>query len=226
MTVAATGGSTNAALHLPAMAHEAASSSTCSDVGEIFSQTPYIAPEAAGNMSPRICSTPAVSRCDEACSRAVSARRLLTVTGKTDPQNLEKVKFNTDQDASAPPGTRSRRPAASSRSRATSAPTGAIVKVARFEEPTVSSAGRVFDNEKPASRRQQRAPTRKRGSRYPSRAQGRPGMREMLSDGRRRLRPGHGRTRLRSSRRPVSARTRGFCIGHVGRKQRLAVRSR
>jgi dihydroxy-acid dehydratase len=45
--VAATGGSTNAALHLPAIANEAGISFTIDDVGEVFARTPLI-----GNLRP------------------------------------------------------------------------------------------------------------------------------------------------------------------------------
>jgi dihydroxy-acid dehydratase len=45
--VAATGGSTNAALHLPAMANEAGIRFTIDDVGEVFARTPLI-----GNLRP------------------------------------------------------------------------------------------------------------------------------------------------------------------------------
>ena len=38
--VAATGGSTNAALHLPALANEAGITFTLDDVGEVFARTP------------------------------------------------------------------------------------------------------------------------------------------------------------------------------------------
>src|ERR1044072_2142266 len=41
--VAASGGSTNAALHLPAIAHEAGISFDLFEVAEIFRRTPYIA---------------------------------------------------------------------------------------------------------------------------------------------------------------------------------------
>ena len=43
MAVAATGGSTNAALHLPAIAHEAGIHFDLSDVGKVFQRTPLIA---------------------------------------------------------------------------------------------------------------------------------------------------------------------------------------
>ncbi len=45
--VAATGGSTNAALHLPAIANEAGIKFTIDDVGEVFARTPLI-----GNLGP------------------------------------------------------------------------------------------------------------------------------------------------------------------------------
>ena len=47
LVVAATGGSTNAALHLPAIANEAGIKFTLRDVVEIYKSTPYI-----GDMSP------------------------------------------------------------------------------------------------------------------------------------------------------------------------------
>src|SRR5205085_9425899 len=43
VVVAATGGSTNGALHLPAMAHECGIEFTLRDVAQIAARTPYIA---------------------------------------------------------------------------------------------------------------------------------------------------------------------------------------
>jgi dihydroxy-acid dehydratase len=60
--VSATGGSTNAAIHLPAIAHEAGIKFDLFDVA-IFEKTPYRRFEAGGNMSPRTCSRPAAFRC-------------------------------------------------------------------------------------------------------------------------------------------------------------------
>src|SRR5687767_13238584 len=97
MTVAATGGSTNAALHLPAMANEAGISFDLFDVGEIFKKTPYI-----GDLKPG--GKYVAKDLFEAGGIPLVLKALLdggylhgdvmTVTGRTMGENLEKVKFN------------------------------------------------------------------------------------------------------------------------------------
>ena len=63
--VAATGGSTNGALHLPAMAHEAGIEFDLFDVAEIFKiNAVHRRPQARrASMSPRTCTRPAASTC-------------------------------------------------------------------------------------------------------------------------------------------------------------------
>ena len=51
--MAATGGSTNAGLHLPAIAHEAGIRFTLDDVAEVFARTPLIADLQPGGTLPR-----------------------------------------------------------------------------------------------------------------------------------------------------------------------------
>src|SRR3569623_2139702 len=106
MTVAATGGSTNAALHLPAMAHEAGIDFDLIDVGEIFRKTPYI-----GDLNPGDKYVAKVLF--EAGGIPLGMKALLdggflhgdcmTVTGKTIAENLKKVKFIQHQDVIRPP---------------------------------------------------------------------------------------------------------------------------
>src|SRR3954454_5451684 len=101
MTVAATGGSTNAALHLPAMAHEAGIEFDLFHVGEIFRKTPYI-----GDLKPA--GKYVAKDLFDAGGIPLVMKALLeggylhgdcmTVTGKTIAENLENVKFNTEQD--------------------------------------------------------------------------------------------------------------------------------
>jgi dihydroxy-acid dehydratase len=71
--VAATGGSTNAALHLPAMANEAGIAFDLFDVAEIFKRTPYLASlKPGGKYVARTCGKPAASRCSCALSWMVA----------------------------------------------------------------------------------------------------------------------------------------------------------
>ena len=100
MVVAATGGSTNAALHLPAMANEAGIKFDLFDVAEIFKKTPYIASLKPGGKY-------VAKDMWEAGGVPMLMRTLLdagllhgdcmTVTGKTVAENLKDVKFNPDQ---------------------------------------------------------------------------------------------------------------------------------
>src|SRR6201747_1627536 len=98
--VAATGGSTNAALHLPAMANEAGIKFDLFDVAEIFRSTPYLASLKPGGQF-------VAKDMWEAGGVPMLMRALLdggflhgdcmTVTGKTSAENLKDVKFNPDQ---------------------------------------------------------------------------------------------------------------------------------
>src|SRR5579859_2323886 len=100
MVVAATGGSTNAALHLPAMANEAGIAFDLFDVAEIFRRTPYLASLKPGGAY-------VAKDMWEAGGVPMLMRTLLdggylhgecmTVTGKTVAENLKDVKFDHDQ---------------------------------------------------------------------------------------------------------------------------------
>ncbi len=99
--VAATGGSTNAALHLPAIAHECGIEFTLFDVAEIFKKTPYIADLKPGGRY-------VAKDMFEAGGVPILMKTLLdhgylhgdcmTVTGRTIAENLKSVKWNPDQD--------------------------------------------------------------------------------------------------------------------------------
>src|SRR5437764_4912328 len=112
--VAASGGSTNAALHLPAIAHECGLSFDLFDVAEVFKRTPYVADlkpsgryvakdlfEAGG--VPLLMKT--------LLDHGFLHGECLTVTGRSLAENLQRVKENKDQDVvrprdQAPPATR------------------------------------------------------------------------------------------------------------------------
>src|SRR5215475_1525627 len=105
MIVAATGGSTNAALHLPAMANEAGIEFDLFYVAEIFRKTPYLASLKPGGQY-------VAKDMWEAGGVPMLMRALLdagllhgdcmTVTGKTVAENLKDLKFNPDQKVIVP----------------------------------------------------------------------------------------------------------------------------
>src|ERR1700680_2678639 len=104
-TVAASGGSTNAALHLPAIAHECGIEFTLFDVAEVFKRTPYIADLKPGGRY-------VAKDLFEAGGVPLLMKTLLdhgflhgncmTVTGRTVAENLKRVKWNKDQDVVRP----------------------------------------------------------------------------------------------------------------------------
>jgi dihydroxy-acid dehydratase len=103
--VAASGGSTNAALHLPAIAHECGIEFSLFDVAKVFERTPYVADlKPAGRY--------VAKDVFEAGGIPLLMKTLLdhgflhggcmTVTGRTMAQNLKSVKWNPDQDVIRP----------------------------------------------------------------------------------------------------------------------------
>ncbi len=221
MTVAATGGSTNAALHLPAMAHEAGIEFDLFDVGEIFRRTPYI-----GDLKPA--GKYVAKDLFDAGGIPLVMKALLeggylhgdcmTVTGKTIAENLEKVKFNTEQDV-----VRTTKNPISPTGGVVSlkgnlAPDGAIVKVAGLKSQRFVGPARVFDNEE-ACFEAVNTRTYKEGEvlviRYEG-PKGGPGMREMLSTTAALYGQGMGDKVALITDGRFSGATRGFCIGHVG----------
>jgi dihydroxy-acid dehydratase len=221
MTVAATGGSTNAALHLPAMAHEAGIEFDIFDVGEIFKNTPYI-----GDLKPG--GKYVAKDLFDAGGIPLVMKALLeggylhgdcmTVTGKTVAENLENVKFNTDQDVIrsttnpiAPTG-------GVVSLKGNLAPDGAIVKVAGLKSQRFVGPARVFDTEEKCFEAVNNR-TYKEGEvlviRYEG-PKGGPGMREMLSTTAALYGQGMGDKVALITDGRFSGATRGFCIGHVG----------
>ena len=104
--VAATGGSTNAALHLPAIAHEAGIDFDLHAVAKIFRKTPYIADlKPAGKYIAKdlyeIGGVPVVMRA--LLDGGYLHGECITVTGKTIAENLSEVRLPEDQDVDASP---------------------------------------------------------------------------------------------------------------------------
>lgn len=221
MTVAATGGSTNAALHLPAMAHEAGIDFDLFDVGEIFRKTPYI-----GDLKPG--GKYVAKDLFEAGGIPLVMKALLeggflhgdcmTVTGKTVAENLAKVKFNTEQDVIRATTNPISPTGGVVSLRGNLAPDGAIVKVAGLKNLRFVGPARVFDTEEKCFECVEKREY-KEGDvlviRYEG-PKGGPGMREMLSTTAALYGQGMGDKVALITDGRFSGATRGFCIGHVG----------
>ena len=219
--VAATGGSTNAALHLPAMAHEAGIKFTLQDVARIFKKTPYIADLMPGGKYTatdmyKVGGVSVVIK--ELLDNGLLNGDCLTVTGKTLKQNVRGVKFPKNQDvvyrikdAITPTG-------GVVGLKGSLAPDGAIVKVAGMQSLVFRGPARVFDCEETAFEAVVSDKV-KEGDviiiRYEG-PKGGPGMREMLSTTAALYGKGMGEKVALITDGRFSGGTRGFCIGHVG----------
>ncbi len=219
--VAATGGSTNAALHLPAMAHEAGIEMDLFDVAEIFKTTPYMADLKPGGqyVAKDMYEAGGVYMLMKSLLReGLLHGNCMTVTGRTLGENIDEVTWNPDQkviyDAKAPimptggvVGLRG-----------SLAPDGAIVKVAGMDRLQFSGPAQVFDCEEDAFAAVENRAINE-GSviviRYEG-PKGGPGMREMLSTTAALYGQGMGEKVALITDGRFSGATRGFCIGHVG----------
>src|SRR6185369_4679869 len=186
MTVAATGGSTNAALHLPAMAHEAGIDFDLFAVAEIFKRTPYIADLKPGGkyVAKDVFDIGGVPQILKALlDGGLLHGDCITATGRTMKQNLEKVKFNTNQRVVYPVSNPLSKTGGVVGLKGSLAPEGAIVKVAGMKKLQFRGPVRVFDCEEDAFAAVE-AKSYKEGEviviRYVG-PKGGPGMREMLS---------------------------------------------
>lgn len=219
--VAATGGSTNAALHLPAMANEAGIDFDLHDVAEAFKSTPYIADlkpggkyvakdmYEAGGVYMLMKTMLAAGLLDGNC---------MTVTGRTLGENIDQVTWNPDQkviyaaDAPITPT------GGVVGLKGTLAPDGAIVKVAGMKRLQFEGPARCFDCEEDAFAAVE-ARDIAEGCvviiRYEG-PKGGPGMREMLSTTAALYGLGMGEKVALITDGRFSGATRGFCIGHVG----------
>jgi len=219
--VGATGGSTNAGLHLPAMAHEAGIRFTMDDVMEIMRRTPYIADLKPGGKYValdvhKIGGVPVVLKA--LLDGGLLHGDCMTVSGKTLAENLKDVVFPTDQDVVYPVS----RPLSPTGGvvglRGNLAPDGAIVKVAGMENLRFEGTALCFDSEEEAFAAVD-ARAYKAGDviviRYEG-PKGGPGMREMLSTTAAIYGQGMGGEVALITDGRFSGATRGFCVGHVG----------
>jgi len=219
--VAATGGSTNAALHLPAMANECGIEFDLFDVAEIFKTTPYIADLKPGGRY--------VAKDMHAAGGVYMLMKTLleggfldgnplTVTGKTLGENIEEITWNPDQKVIYSVEAPLSPTGGVVGLKGSLAPDGAIVKVAGMKMLQFRGQARVFECEEDAfaaveARRIAEGCVIVIRNEGPK---GGPGMREMLSTTAALYGQGLGEKVALITDGRFSGGTRGFCIGHVG----------
>ena len=221
--VACTGGSTNAGLHLPAIAHEAGIDFDLFDVCDIFRETPYFVDLKPGGQFVakdlyEVGGVPVVMK--ELRKAGLIHEDCITVTGRTIGEDLDEVAREADGRVIYPSATPITKTGGVVGLKGNLAPDGAIVKVAGMSEAEQSFTGpaRVFENEEDAF-----AAVKARGyaegevlvirNEGPS---GGPGMREMLATTAALSGQGMGKKVELITDGRFSGATRGFCVGHVG----------
>jgi dihydroxy-acid dehydratase len=220
MVVGATGGSTNAALHLPAMANEIGIRFTLEDVARIMRNTPHIADLKPGGRYiaydvHRIGGIPVIVKA--LLDAGLLHGDCMTVTGKTLAENHAHVVFPTDQDVVRPVSQAISKTGGVVGLKGNLAPDGAIVKIAGMKNLRFEGRALCFDCEEDAF-----AAVRERAYqegnviiiRYEG-PKGGPGMREMLSTTSALYGQGMGEKVALITDGRFSGATRGFCIGHV-----------
>ncbi|KGF69111.1 dihydroxy-acid dehydratase [Hoeflea sp. BAL378] len=219
--VSATGGSTNAALHLPAIAHECGIEFDLFDVARIFERTPYIANLKPGGKYvakdmfeaggiPQLMKT--------LLEHGYLHGDCMTVTGRTLAENMEHVRWNDDQDVVHPANKPITVTGGVVGLKGNLAPDGAIVKVAGMARLKFSGPARCFESEEDCFEAVTNG-NYKEGEvlviRYEG-PKGGPGMREMLSTTAAIYGQGMGDKVALITDGRFSGATRGFCVGHVG----------
>ena len=219
--VAASGGSTNAGLHLPALASECGIDFDLHDVAEIFKKTPYIADlKPGGRYVARdmfeIGGVPVLMK--TLLDGGFLHGDCITVTGKTIAENLADVTFPTNQDVVRTTYAPLSPTGGVVGLRGNLAPEGAIVKVAGMKALKFTGKARCFDCEEDAFAAVERRDYQEGDVlviRYEG-PKGGPGMREMLATTAALYGQGAGDTVALITDGRFSGATRGFCVGHVG----------
>ena len=220
VVVAATGGSTNGGLHLPAMAHECGIEFTLHDVCKIMKRTPYLADLKPGGRY-------VAKDMGEAGGVPLLLRTLLdagllhgdcmTVTGRTLRENLEGVVWR-DQKVIRPVSNPLSPTGGVVGVWGSLAPDGGIVKVAGLGHTRHRGPARVFDGEEACFAAVEKRDY-KEGDvlviRYEG-PKGGPGMREMLSTTAALYGQGLSDKIALITDGRFSGATRGLCVGHVG----------
>jgi dihydroxy-acid dehydratase len=219
--VGATGGSTNAALHLPAIAHEAGIDFPLEEVAAIMRRTPHIADLKPGGRYVavdvhRIGGVPVIIKA--LLDGGFLHGDCLTVTGRTLAENHKDVVVPANQDVVRPTSNPISPMGGVVALKGNLAPEGAIVKVAGMKTLRFEGTALCFDCEEDAFAAVE-ARAYKPGDviviRYEG-PKGGPGMREMLSTTSAIYGQGMGEKVALITDGRFSGATRGFCVGHVG----------
>jgi len=221
--VACTGGSTNAGLHLPAIAHEAGIDFDLADVCEIFRDTPYFVDLKPGGQYVakdlyEAGGVPVVMK--ELRKAGLIHEDCMTASGRSIGEELDMIKGEADGRVIYPIETPITKTGGVVGLQGNLAPEGAIVKVAGMDEEQQVFTGpaRVFECEEDAFEAvKQRA--YKEGEVLVIRNEGPaggPGMREMLATTAALSGQGMGKKVALITDGRFSGATRGFCVGHVG----------
>jgi dihydroxy-acid dehydratase len=219
--VAATGGSTNAALHLPALANEAGLKLTLDEIQKISHRTPLIADLKPGGKYVmqdvwKVGGVPAIMKV------LLEAKLLhgdcMTVTGKTIQENLKNVPMPSGQEVVVDVGHAFDQTGGLVVLRGNLAPEGSVIKVAGVKKRVHSGPAKVFDGED-AAMAAVSANKIKKGDcviiRYEG-PRGGPGMREMLGVTAAIVGQGLGYDCALLTDGRFSGATRGMMIGHIG----------
>ena len=221
--VACTGGSTNAGLHLPAMAHEAGIDFFLDDVCEIFRDTPYFVDLKPGGQYVakdmyEAGGVPVVM--NELRKAGLIHEDCMTVTGNSMGEELDKITRQADGKVIYSVATPLTKTGGVVGLKGNLAPEGAIVKVAGMEaqHQLFTGPARVFECEQDAFEAVQNR-TYEEGDVFVIRNEGPaggPGMREMLATTAALSGQGMGKKVALITDGRFSGATRGFCVGHVG----------
>ena len=221
--VACTGGSTNAGLHLPAIAHEAGIDFDLDDVCDIFRDTPYFVDLKPGGQYVakdlyEVGGVPVVMK--ELRKAGLMHEDCMTASGETIGEALDKIEGWADGKVIYPIENPITKTGGVVGLKGNVAPEGAIVKVAGMseEEQVFSGPARVFECEEDAFEAV-KARTYKEGEVLVIRNEGPasgPGMREMLATTAALSGQGMGKKVALITDGRFSGATRGFCVGHVG----------
>ncbi len=221
--VACTGGSTNGALHLPAIAHEAGIDFDLFDVADIMRDTPYFVDLRPGGKYVakdlyEVGGVPVVMK--ELMKAGLMHEDCMTASGRTIGHELSLITGEADGRVIYPVSTPITQTGGVVGLKGNLAPEGAIVKVAGMtpEEQVFSGPARVFECEEEAfeavkNRAYSEGEVIVIRNEGPA---GGPGMREMLSTTAALSGQGMGKKVALITDGRFSGATRGFCVGHVG----------
>lgn len=218
---AATGGSTNIALHLPAIAHEVGIKLTLDDIQRVSQRTPTLVDLKPGGKYVaydlfRVGGIPVVLKV--LLDYGLLHGDCLTVTGKTQRENLAHITLPGNQDVVLPP-----KKALSSTGglvilRGNLAPEGSVIKVAGVSKLQHKGPAKCFDSEELCFEAVQKQQIKAGDSviiRYEG-PKGGPGMREMLGVTAAIVGQGLGYDVCLMTDGRFSGATRGLMVGHVG----------